>query len=83
MDAQNSMNQAPMTVDFYLDKAIKSIDQALGAGYAKDHPELVSAYIRGCIEDYKASRLEDMSEKFGAIVRDLSESINSLAIERQ
>jgi hypothetical protein len=40
------LDQASMTADTYLQKAIRSIDAALGKGYAKEHPELVAAMIR-------------------------------------
>lgn len=45
-------NQAPMTVQGYLNNAVKIIDDIFGTGYAKCHPELVSAFIAACAKDY-------------------------------
>jgi hypothetical protein len=40
---QTLMRQAPMTANEYLLSAIDHIDQALGKGYAKQHPESLAA----------------------------------------
>lgn len=46
------MRQAPSTVKLYLVEAIEIIDSKLGKGYAKQHPELVAAFITSCSIDY-------------------------------
>ena len=48
----NLMNQAPDTVDVYLDGAITSIDKRFGKGYAAEHPELVAAFIKSAAADF-------------------------------
>lgn len=75
MDAHSSMNQAPDTIDFYFNKAIKKIDTEFGEGYAKAHPELVAAYIQACVADYKAARMEEVGNELNAALRDISGSI--------
>ena len=51
-DADTLMRQAPMTVDLYLRKAVESIDEVFGAGYAKAHPEVVAAFMQACSWDF-------------------------------
>jgi len=48
IDANNQtlLRQAPMTADEYLHSAIDHIDDRLGKGYAKQHPELVAAFMQ-------------------------------------
>lgn len=75
MDAQSSMNQAPATIDFYFSKAINKIDTEFGEGYAKNHPELVAAYLQACVSDYRASRMEVVGNELNAALRDISGSI--------
>lgn len=43
---QTLFRQAPMTADTYLSCAIVDIDEKLGKGYAKEHPELIAAYMQ-------------------------------------
>src|SRR5262249_19844770 len=38
--------QAQMTADTYMRQAIEDIDDVLGKGYAKAHPELIAAYMQ-------------------------------------
>lgn len=51
-DADTLMRQAPMTADLYLRKAVQSIDEVFGAGYAKEHPEIVAAFMQACTVDF-------------------------------
>ena len=37
---------ASHTTDEFLDAAVAKLDSLFGRGYAKEHPELVAAYIR-------------------------------------
>ena len=56
-EADLFMKQAPMTAHTYLSEAVKSIDQTFGEGYAKEHPELVGAFIQTCAIDFLAGWL--------------------------
>jgi hypothetical protein len=48
IEAGNStlMRQAQMTAHTYMTQAIHDIDELLGKGYAKSHPELIAAYMQ-------------------------------------
>lgn len=59
---ETSMRQAGMTAHDYMLVAVKDIDRIFGEGYAKQHPELVGAFIQTCALDYLASRLESQLE---------------------
>jgi len=49
------MRQASMTAHDYMQKAISDIDNLLGEGYAKEHPELIAAYMQTAALDFMAS----------------------------
>jgi hypothetical protein len=49
------MRQAPDTVALYLERAVNMIDGVFGKGYAKEHPELVAAFLQACQGDYMTS----------------------------
>ena len=50
--AEAAMRQASMTADTYLADAITDIDKHLGEGYARQHPELIAAYMRTAAQDF-------------------------------
>ena len=68
--ADTLMRQAPTTVDFYLKEAIASIDDRLGEGSAKKHPELLAAFIKASAMDFSyalislqlENKLEEIAE---------------------
>lgn len=62
IDLHNAMLQAPMTIEMYLDGGIKVIDRHLGIGYAKEHPELLAAFIKGCCMDFQCAVYSNRSE---------------------
>jgi hypothetical protein len=49
------MRQAHMTAHDYMTHAIEDIDSMLGKGYAKDHPELIAAYMQTAATDFGAA----------------------------
>lgn len=49
---ETAMQQAPMTVSYYMSEAITSIDSNFGFGYSRSNPLLVAAFITGCIADF-------------------------------
>ena len=49
------MRQASMTAHVYLSEAINRIDNELGEGYAKKHPELIGVFMQVCVADYTAA----------------------------
>jgi hypothetical protein len=50
-DAETLMRQAWMTADEYLGRAVECIDSHLGEGYAKQHPEVIAAFIQTAATD--------------------------------
>jgi hypothetical protein len=46
------LRQAPMTAHDYMMKAISDIDELLGKGYAKQHPELIAVHMQTAAIDY-------------------------------
>jgi len=64
--AATLMEQAPMTTNDYMRAAIENIDSNFGKGYAKEHSELVAAYIKTCALDFATasitSALQDIAK---------------------
>ena len=56
-DATTLMRQAPMTAQVYLTEAVRCIDEQFGKGYAKEHPDLVSAFMNVCGQDFTTAIL--------------------------
>lgn len=54
-DSLTLLKQAPMTVEEYLDAAVRDLDGRFGEGYAKANPGLVGAYIHACALDFGAA----------------------------
>lgn len=57
VSAHTLMGQASSTVCEYLDGAVKIIDAKFGKGYAKEHQELTSAFIRAAAMDFATAIL--------------------------
>jgi len=49
--SETLFRQAPMTAHDYMLKA-SDIDELLGKGYAKQHPELIAAYMQTAATDF-------------------------------
>jgi hypothetical protein len=64
------MRQAPMTANEYLLSAIDHIDQQLGKGYAKQHPELIGAFMQASAMDFGASVIARAIESVGSSIDD-------------
>lgn len=56
------MTQAGDTADVWLGQAVRSIDATFGDGYAKDHPELVSAFLKAASFDWMTSVFENSGD---------------------
>jgi hypothetical protein len=52
MNAMDLMRQAGSTADAYLGDGIECIDKRLGKGFAKEHPELLAAFMRTAAADF-------------------------------
>lgn len=72
------MRQASMTAHDYMLEAVNDIDKIFGKGYAKEHPELVGAFIQTCAIDYLATRLESQLESLSDDIGYVSEALRNL-----
>jgi len=61
--------------------AIQDIDELLGKGYAKSHPELIAAYMQTSAADLGAAviarSVETLSERLNASLSGLVENVRS------
>lgn len=72
--SETLMRQAPMTATEYLDEAIERIDRRLGGGYAKQHPELIGAFMQTAAIDFAAGIVAKMIER-------VADAVDCLAIK--
>lgn len=49
------LEQSPDVVDYHLSRAINSIDDHFGEGFAKQNPGLVAALITACVSEYNST----------------------------
>tara|TARA_Y100001951_G_scaffold91492_1_gene85517 strand:- start:114 stop:416 length:303 start_codon:yes stop_codon:yes gene_type:complete len=79
LTAGDLMRQAPDTIDFYLRKGIDYIDNHLGEGYAKEHPELLAGFIQACTTDFhtgiQAKSFEDLDDTIMRVELELNELV--------
>jgi hypothetical protein len=71
-DPELLFRQAPMTAHDYMVHGVHDIDEIFGKGFAKQHPELLAAYMQTASIDYGASliasKIEGLEgETFGGI----------------
>ena len=57
MESDELMKQAVMTAQDYLAYGVEKIDRIFDGGYAKEHPELVGAFIQTCAADFHTTML--------------------------
>jgi hypothetical protein len=79
VDVTTLFHQAPKTINDYLLEGIKSIDRQFGNGYAKNHPELLGAFIKACALDFNSSIIAAAIEQSAPII---ASSIDNINIER-
>jgi hypothetical protein len=77
VDPETLFEQAPPTADTYLRHAIEDIDRRFGDGFAKNHPELVGAYIQTCALDYGASMIARALETVGLSIESIAGEIQN------
>ena len=63
-DSNILVGQTPETNAIYLKAAIEKIDNRLGREYAKNHPELIGAFIISCAIDFHSSMLTLASKNY-------------------
>lgn len=62
-DPNTLLVQASETAEAYLRAGTKAIDDQFGDGYAKEHPELVAAFMQVAAKDFAASMLVAVIER--------------------
>ena len=71
-DFQTLEDNAPNTVDRYMIKGVRYIDDLFGKGYASKNPQLVAAFIQACNHDFIAAAF---LKEVGEIVHDFKSTI--------
>lgn len=65
------LKQAPMTAQTYFHAAIRTINERFGETYAREHPELVGAFVAACAQDFHTSMMglaaQDLCERLSGI----------------
>jgi hypothetical protein len=69
-DDTELMHQAPMAVNTYLIKAVKSIDGQFGTGFSRKHPELVAAFLRASAMEFQTSVIARSLETVAEALKD-------------
>jgi len=75
-DFSGLMNDATLTAHTFLSKAIRAIDEDLGDGYAKEHPELIGAFML-------TASIEDAATVIAKVLGEAIESVGSAIEERR
>jgi hypothetical protein len=74
-NAETLMRQAWKTASEYMLHGIDEIDRLLGDGYAKDHPELLGAFIRAAASDFNHMTL---ARNLGNAIETLARNVEGL-----
>jgi hypothetical protein len=85
------LEQAPLTAKTYMSSAIDYIDDRLGEGYAKAHPELIGAFMQTSAIDLgtaiiaraietAATAIGDRPE-YGTVLENISSVLDDIADE--
>ena len=67
------MDQAPSTISRYMMEAVKMIDLEFGTGYAKEHPELVGAFIQSASIDFASGLIAQSLQYIAESIEEQSE----------
>jgi hypothetical protein len=71
------MDQASMTAGTYLSEGVGCIDGMFGEGYAKEHPELVGAFMQAAAMDFAACMKADSDEALVGALHRVAENVQS------
>lgn len=69
------MDQAQMTVGYWLSHSVHQIDRTFGDGYAKKNPALVAAFIQAAAMDQLTGHL---TTRIAKRIADLSQAVSEL-----
>lgn len=68
-DWHKLMEDGADTAQYYLSRAINAIDDQFGKGYAKEHPELISGYM-------KTASIDNHATVLGKVIQNGIDEIN-------
>lgn len=79
--ASNStlMRQAQMTACTYMEQAVVDIDEIFGKGYAKQHPDLIAAYMQVSAIDCGTGVIARAIEHIEGELTGIAQAISELA----
>lgn len=72
-DNDTLLEHVPASITGFLDHAIGAIDERFGEGYAKLHPELVTAYVEACTLNLGHAFIARALESCADAIRDLGD----------
>ncbi|KMJ45067.1 hypothetical protein AB204_11115 [Xenorhabdus khoisanae] len=62
IDATTIERQAANSAAYWMERAVKEIDTLFGEGYAKQHPELIAAFMKTAARDELAMNIRGIAE---------------------
>lgn len=72
--------EAVKTTKYNLSTAIKAIDDQLGSGYAKEHPELIGAFLNSAATIEQGTTVAVMVQNLQESIERIGSSISDVAI---
>lgn len=78
IDSDTIMQQAIMTAGDYLRRAVLSIDNEFGEGFAKKNTNLIGAFMAAAASDFKATLLAQRVEH---LAESISNSIDGISMQ--
>jgi len=78
-DYTTLLRQAHMTAHDYMLHAVADIDERLGKGYAKEHPELIAAYMWTAAADFGRASI---AKELGEAIYNLAETLGRGVADR-
>ncbi len=71
-DKATLFQQAMMTAQDFMSRAVRDIDKEFGLGYAKKNPALVAEYMRACGQDWSTAMRSAASDNLCARIEGLA-----------
>ncbi|WP_133162486.1 hypothetical protein [Flavipsychrobacter stenotrophus] len=68
------------TIDFYLARCIKSLDEKFGNNYAKENPALIGIYIQSCVNFVSNDKIDLRDEELIPALERLSQLLSKLKL---
>lgn len=77
--AETLLDQASMTANEYLVKAIRAIDAKFGEGYAAQNPVLVGAFMAAAAQDFHTAMTVAQNQRQEGALNAISDSLDRVA----